>query len=437
MTSGAPVGEGAPSTQVTCCNLTSRAGDHFMHSSRPIRHILFTAALLLGALAGPISAQEDDTSDSQEEEVPTSEKLEEIREDRELNEALQDTKARSINGTTAQIGQINAALQALSASINAQELQVQQAQLELTAAENRLIEAELAVIAGEQLLSDLARQLSARAVNTFLDRDLEAPTIIRSTDPNLTVRMEALVEAVLLGEADLSDAYRETSEDLKVSRADAEEARRDAEIFRAEMEEILIQLDKDKATQIQLLIDAEARLDFLLFEYSALEQLGQELQEKEQREIDRLAALLAAEEAASGRVGSVASPEDIIPVGGILVHRDIAENVAALLAAAEEDGITFGGGGWRDASAQIRLRRAHCGSSEFAIWEATPSSCAPPTARPGASLHERGLAIDFNDNGRSITSRSSRGYQWLKANAHKYGLFNLPSEPWHWSTTGG
>ena len=36
-----------------------------------------------------------------------------------------------------------------------------------------------------------------------------------------------------------------------------------------------------------------------------------------------------------------------------------------------------------------------------------------------------------------ITSRSSSAFQWLAANASRFGFYNLPSEPWHWSTTGG
>jgi LAS superfamily LD-carboxypeptidase LdcB len=63
------------------------------------------------------------------------------------------------------------------------------------------------------------------------------------------------------------------------------------------------------------------------------------------------------------------------------------------------------------------------------------SSCRPPTARPGLSMHERGLAVDLTQGG-STLRRSSSGYRWLKANAHKYGFFNLPSEPWHWSVNG-
>ncbi len=51
-------------------------------------------------------------------------------------------------------------------------------------------------------------------------------------------------------------------------------------------------------------------------------------------------------------------------------------------------------------------------------------------------MHERGLAIDFTCNGSIIGSRSGPCYNWLKANAANYGLYNLPSEAWHWSTNG-
>jgi LAS superfamily LD-carboxypeptidase LdcB len=51
-------------------------------------------------------------------------------------------------------------------------------------------------------------------------------------------------------------------------------------------------------------------------------------------------------------------------------------------------------------------------------------------------MHEQGLAIDFTADGGIITSRSSPAYRWLQANASRYGLYNLPSEPWHWSVNG-
>jgi hypothetical protein len=71
-----------------------------------------------------------------------------------------------------------------------------------------------------------------------------------------------------------------------------------------------------------------------------------------------------------------------------------------------------------------------------AAYAESANACSPPTALPGTSLHERGLAIDFHAGGRSITSRSDPAFQWLAANAAAFGLFNLPSEPWHWSVNG-
>ena len=128
--------------------------------------------------------------------------------------------------------------------------------------------------------------------------------------------------------------------------------------------------------------------------------------------------------------------DQTVVVDGIRVHTSIADDLGALLAAAEADGIALSGWGWRDSQAQIRLRRQHCGTSEYAIYRMPSSQCRPPTARPGSSQHERGLAIDFTYNGGSISTRSSPGFRWLAANAAAYGLKNLASEPWHWSTTG-
>ena len=48
-------------------------------------------------------------------------------------------------------------------------------------------------------------------------------------------------------------------------------------------------------------------------------------------------------------------------------------------------------------------------------------------------------AIDFykkGAGGRAISIGGTREFRWLKRNAHRFGLYNLPSEPWHWSTNG-
>jgi D-alanyl-D-alanine carboxypeptidase len=119
-------------------------------------------------------------------------------------------------------------------------------------------------------------------------------------------------------------------------------------------------------------------------------------------------------------------------VGGITVNVSIAANLKALLADASAAGITFGGGGFRTYQRQVELRTINnCAD----VYEASSSTCSPPTARPGESNHGSGEAIDFTQNG-STLSRSSSGYNWLKSNAGKYFLLNLPSEAWHWSVNG-
>lgn len=128
----------------------------------------------------------------------------------------------------------------------------------------------------------------------------------------------------------------------------------------------------------------------------------------------------------------VDGPVPLTQVGGITVHTSIADRLQAMLQAARADGVILTGGGYRSPESQIALRRAHCGTSYYAVYQMPASQCTPPTAPPGSSMHERGLAIDFHN----CDSHSTACYQWLAANAAQYGFYNLPSEPWHWSVNG-
>jgi hypothetical protein len=56
------------------------------------------------------------------------------------------------------------------------------------------------------------------------------------------------------------------------------------------------------------------------------------------------------------------------PAGGTTtVHAQLASSVAAMYQAAAAEGIHLCGGGYRDPQRQIALRRAHCGTSDYAI----------------------------------------------------------------------
>jgi D-alanyl-D-alanine carboxypeptidase len=108
-------------------------------------------------------------------------------------------------------------------------------------------------------------------------------------------------------------------------------------------------------------------------------------------------------------------------------------------ATAWRDGVNLCGGGYRDPKQQIELRIQNCGPSDYAIYQMPSGSCSPPTAIPGTSMHERGLAIDFSCaevDRQGMSSRSGPCFGWMAGHAAAFGFSNLPSEPWHWSTRG-
>ncbi|MDP2788705.1 MAG: D-alanyl-D-alanine carboxypeptidase family protein [bacterium] len=123
--------------------------------------------------------------------------------------------------------------------------------------------------------------------------------------------------------------------------------------------------------------------------------------------------------------------------GNFVVCNRIANGVRTMINSAWSSGYKISGWGWRTMSQQIRLRINHCGGNkDFNIYKKPSKECTPPTAPPGASRHESGLAIDLTCDGVSIQARDNKCFLWLKTNAGRYGLSNLASEPWHWSFDG-
>jgi D-alanyl-D-alanine carboxypeptidase len=149
-------------------------------------------------------------------------------------------------------------------------------------------------------------------------------------------------------------------------------------------------------------------------------------------------AELAAQAAAVSRdvvtaVRPVFTTADTAVVYGTTVHQSVAYPYRRMVDDAKKAGIAISGGGFRTKQRQIELRKIN-GCPD--VYTAPASSCRVPTAIPGRSLHEIGMAVDITSGGRSLTAKSP-AFTWLKANARRYGFVNLPSEPWHWSITGG
>lgn len=403
------------------------------------------------------------------------------RRKRELREQVNERKAErdatqaDLMAGIAQLDVVEADLAVVLEALSDLNDLVSQQRADLDLAELELAAAEQAVVAITDRISQIEgrrERLEGRVhdlvIQNYIGNDAAAAGsfgLARTGDIYEAARIHTLV-GVALG--DLAS----TADELHSLNVDADQAYVELEaavVFREERvqeaDDQLQQLLVSVSSQEQLRFDVEERYERKLYEAQTLEAIDTEaaqnlraseqqligvIREQERREAERrrreaeerrrreeqarLAAIRAAGGSATptGRV----SESELVWVGGIRVHESIAIPLRNLLDAAAADGIVFGGGGYRSGAQQIYLRRAHCGTSQWAIYSKPAYQCRPPTARPGNSMHERGLAVDFTYNGRTITSRNNAGFRWLRANAGNYGLYNLPSEPWHWSTNG-
>jgi D-alanyl-D-alanine carboxypeptidase len=143
------------------------------------------------------------------------------------------------------------------------------------------------------------------------------------------------------------------------------------------------------------------------------------------------AAAISPQVVTQSRVGFTTA--NTIQVYGITVNKIVAYPFQRMIDDAARAGVPLSGGGFRTQQQQIALRTTN-GCPD--VWTAPSSSCRVPTAIPGRSLHEVGLAVDMTTAKKTISSRTSPAYKWLAANAGRYGFVNLPAEPWHWSITG-
>ncbi|MDP7068315.1 MAG: D-alanyl-D-alanine carboxypeptidase family protein [Acidimicrobiales bacterium] len=428
------------------------------------------AALLLGTFLAVPSASSAGKSSAQlrKEKAALEKQVKQLREERDAFQAEILNQARIVDTASAEVSEVEQALADL-------ELLVAEQRDDLTLAERALEGSVLAVSAAERRSAALAEQQSALndqvndlALQTYIGRDSTVEGsfgLARTGDIYKAARVQTLIGAAFGDINNTSDELRALQIDTEVATKALNEAVEQREQLKLEAEIQLDQLLEAVGLQDQIVFEAESRLEARLYEAAALAELDAEMAEEITAEQNNLTRVIKAEKAKRAEeerlrreaerkrreaeearrrrlLGIADSPtsvnfdkSELTSVWGIRVHESIADKLLALLKAASRDGIRLGGGGYRSSQSQINLRRAHCGTSEWAIYRKPSYQCRPPTARPGASMHERGLAVDFTQNGRALWSNTS-GYRWLKRNASKYGFRNLPSEPWHWSTNG-
>jgi LAS superfamily LD-carboxypeptidase LdcB len=329
------------------------------------------------------------------------------------------------------------ALEVLDANLRVEEAALENAEAEVTRAGNEAAEIQRQQADAQARLEELEARVKDVAVEAYAKPPDDLLTI-ESSDLNTAVRKQALLGIVGNANLDITEEVRGLKTEL-----DRLEDERLAALARAEQARADVQARRDQVAQAQQqqqdAVDAlDARIERLLSEAQQLEAQDKALSAQLQKEAEEAAARAAKARRSGGSGGgarTIPSRDDIVSVRGIWVHKSIADRVEGLLDAADAAGVSLGGSGYRDSSAQIALRRAHCGSSNYDIYEKPAFQCRPPTARPGTSNHEQGLAIDFTSGG-SVLTRSSSAFKWLQNNARRFGFYNLPSEPWHWSVDG-
>ena len=385
--------------------------------------------------------------------LAAAETPDELREQRKQVQEQAAIAAAEVDAVQGDVDTVTAALETLQANVDGQKAAVADAERAVAGAEQELTAASAAVERLETELATARSEIQGAAVQAYVTfQNPEGQATSLGDDPWRQAREEALVEFATGSRLDQVDRLRSIGAELEDQRRLAAEAETEAERQRGVVADRLADLEVALDRQAAVVADAEARLESRLNEALALESLDAELAGKIEAEERRIAAAIAAQEAAQRAAAAAAAagsgagsgsqaasgppaPVDLVTVGGIVVNTAIADQLRGLLDEMAAAGFALGGGGYRSSDAQIARRQAHCGTSAYAIWEMPASSCRPPTARPGLSDHERGLAVDFTYNGFVIRDRGSAVFIALSAIAPKYGFVNLPSEPWHWSAS--
>ena len=377
-------------------------------------------------------------------------KLKELQTKRDQVRSAKAKSATSVNALKASDSEIQAALTDLGNNIEGQSALLEESQRAVAAAEADQAAAEQAEAKAIADLAALKTSIKKQAVDAYINAPADETLELLSADSLADAAREKTMREVQAASGlDATERYRSVQEDLGIAREQSAAAAAKATTRRGEVTDRLARLQTAQAEQEKFSDEVEARIEASLAEADSLATLDGALASQISGQQQIIASQLAAQRAANSRRGrTTRAPSGgsapslpntngagIVSVRGIRVDSSIAGNLERLLAAAEAAGVSLSGGGYRDPSGQIAVRRSNCGTSNYAIYQMPASSCRPPTARPGSSMHERGLAIDFTQGGRTL-SRGSAGFAWMKGNAAAYGFYNLPSEPWHWSTNG-
>ncbi len=347
-----------------------------------------------------------------------------------------------IDALRASDAQVKARLADVSSQLTAK-------QAELAAAKNAAVQASAAYDAARAALATAQdeadrtqHEVRDMAVDAFVNPPgEEIATVLLSNSLEDASRRKSMLDLRARQRSDVLDRRRAALGELQTAEQSAQQKKDAADATQQQQQAAVDQLTAAQQQQQSFADALERRLDNSLSEADGLDGLDSTMSGQLIAQYGSLSAAAAAAgitPLGGPSFGSINSTPtvQIVNVGGFNVNVAIAPQLTALLAAFSTTGHKLGGGAYRSSQQQIALRIAHCGSDPYSIYQMPSSQCSPPTAPPGRSMHEVGLAIDFQCDGALISNHSNFCFMWLAINGAKFGLQNLPSEPWHWSTNG-
>ncbi len=367
--------------------------------------------------------------------APTTANAADTRSSRRAVQARRARAAREINALQATDRQVSKALDSLAQQVQSQTADVAAARQAAAVAAARERELRAAEARTRAKVAQTLTAFRSAAVNEYITGQRRGdPGPVRTDSLAELSRRRVFADLAIVTGRQLVDQLRSATEDLEVAGREATAARAIVDARQRQVTAKLNDTARAQRDQLRLAARLQVRLEQRLGEAASLARLDSRLAAELRRSQTRLARRVPFAPSYSGPTRSVRGAK-VRTVGGITVATHIATRVGSMLTSARRSGIALGGSGYRNPSQQIATRRRNCGSSSYAVYRKPAGSCRPPTARPGQSMHERATAIDFTTNGRIVSSRTS-AYRWLRRNASRYGLRNLPGEPWHWSTNG-
>jgi len=345
---------------------------------------------------------------------------------RQQVEAERAKAAAQLNVLKASQAQIQRALDDLDRNVRAQNAAVAQASQAADAAAISLARAQQDEAATAAKVAGLRNSVAEVAIEAYMGTSTAATfDMLRSGNLAEISRRQAY-RAVAIGDAsDSLDQLRAARQDLLARRRAAQRAKDQTAARRAAVQARLAALSVSQVQQQKFADAVENKIEVATGQSNQLAQQSAQL-----------SAQAAAQQSTSSSNVTKTAGICLQTVRTITVACSIAAQLDKMLGAAAADGFTLTGGGYRSPDQQVAVREKNCGSSQYDVYQKPPNSCSQPTAYPGSSMHEQGLAVDFMWNGSIISSHSNPAYQWLSANAASYGFYNLPSEAWHWSVNG-